>query len=499
MSVIGNAGRPSPATLERDRHAAASTPAKVAASGQIPSASLRLSGPPPSFALFLLDLSIVGICWPALLAVTGLWSQSVLIGGLERLVYPSAALAMLYVLGLYRRDMILETRKALGRLPLATGLGCFAALVLLALLGAPAGDQARLFFAAFGCGTASATLARIGFYALRRRGLFRRRLLVLGAGRRAWDLVWMLGHEGRNLHYRFVFVHDPALGEIDKRLADGDSGPVVHIDRHGVLSVARRFAVEQIVVAPDERRGMDLEELLRCKIAGFPVKQYLGFVEKEIQRIDLKRMELGWLLFSDGFSFGLIDRLLKRLLDLGVSSVMLLVFAPVLLAAAVAIKLDDRGPVLYRQERVTQQGRVFHIMKLRTMRVDAERQGAVWAADKDSRITRVGAFLRRTRIDEMPQLFNVLRGDMSLVGPRPERPGFVAMLAEHLPLYHERHMVKAGLTGWAQINYPYGASIDDARSKLSYDLYYVKNFSILFDMLIIAQTLRVVFWPGGVR
>ncbi|HET9019982.1 MAG TPA: TIGR03013 family XrtA/PEP-CTERM system glycosyltransferase [Acetobacteraceae bacterium] len=471
----------------------------AASSAAAPAATLRLSGPSPSFALFLFDLGLAAICWPALLAVTGLWSQAAPAGAAGRLAYPAASLGALYVLGLYRRDMILETRKALGRLPLAIGLGSLGALLLLLLVRAPAGDQARLFFAALGCGTAGGALARVGFYALRRRGLFRRRLLVLGAGRRAWDLVWMLGKEGRNLHYQIVFVHDPVLGEIDPRLANGEAGPIVGIERQGVLAVARRFAVEQIVVAPDERRGMDLEALLQCKIAGFPVQQYLGFVEKEIQRIDLKRMELGWLLFSDGFAFGLMDRLLKRVVDLAVSSVMLLLFAPVLLLAVLAIRLDDGGPVLYRQDRVTRQGRIFRIMKLRTMRVDAERHGAVWAADKDARITRVGALLRRTRIDEMPQLFNVLRGDMSLVGPRPERPGFVAMLAEHLPLYHERHMVKAGLTGWAQINYPYGASIDDARSKLSYDLYYVKNFSILFDLLIIAQTLRVVFWPGGVR
>jgi lipopolysaccharide/colanic/teichoic acid biosynthesis glycosyltransferase len=164
-----------------------------------------------------------------------------------------------------------------------------------------------------------------------------------------------------------------------------------------------------------------------------------------------------------------------------------------------AIRWEGRGPVLYRQERVTQDGRVFSILKLRTMRVNAEAQGAVWAREKDNRITRVGSFLRRARIDELPQLVNILRGDMSFVGPRPERPIFVKELAEKIPLYNERHMVKAGLTGWAQINYPYGASIDDARSKLSYDLYYVKNFSVLFDFVILLQTLRVVLWPSGVR
>ena len=464
-----------------------------------PGAPARFAGPSPSLALFLLDCAAIGLTWPVLLAILGVLPASTVTAALERLIYPGAGLAGLYVLGLYRRDMILETRKALGRLPLAIGFGGAGAVAILALIGAPIRDQGWLFAATLGCCTASAASSRAAFYGLRRRGLFRRRLLIVGAGKRAWDLVWMLGKEGRNLQYQIAFMHDPALGEIDPRLADGSAGPIVSADQHAVLPTARRFGAEQIVIAPDERRGMDLESLLQCKIAGFPVKQYLGFVEKEIHRVDLKRMELGWLLFSDGFYFGLVDRVLKRSLDLIVSFLLLLLFMPFLLAAAVAIKLDDGGPVFYRQERVTRGGRVFRITKLRTMGVDAERHGAVWAADKDNRITRVGALLRRTRIDEMPQLFNVLRGDMSLVGPRPERPGFVAMLARQIPLYHERHVVKAGLTGWAQINYPYGASIDDARSKLSYDLYYVKNFSILFDFLIIAQTIRVVFWPGGVR
>ena len=195
----------------------------------------------------------------------------------------------------------------------------------------------------------------------------------------------------------------------------------------------------------------------------------------------------------------MLDRALKRLFDLFAAMVVLVPAAPLLLAAMIAIRWEGPGGVFYRQTRVTQNNRHFEIMKLRSMRVDAEASGAVWAMKQDNRITRVGNFLRRTRIDELPQLFNVLKGDMSFVGPRPERPQFVAELAKEIPLYNERHMVKAGLTGWAQINYPYGASVNDARSKLSYDLYYVKNFSILFDFVILLQTVRVVLWPSGVR
>ena len=266
-----------------------------------------------------------------------------------------------------------------------------------------------------------------------------------------------------------------------------------------MLSAARQVGADQIVVAPDERRGMNLERLLACKKAGFPVVQYLSFIEHEIRRVDIKRMELGWLVFSDGFYFGALDRVLKRGFDLIVSGAMLLLTGPLILAGIAAIRLEGRGPVFYRQERVTLDGEVFRIVKLRTMRVDAEAAGAVWAAARDTRITLAGLFLRRTRIDELPQLFNILKGEMSFVGPRPERPVFVDDLTARIPLYPERHMVKAGLTGWAQVNYPYGASVDDARSKLSYDLYYVKNFSIVFDFVILMQTLRAVLWPSGVR
>jgi sugar transferase (PEP-CTERM system associated) len=276
-------------------------------------------------------------------------------------------------------------------------------------------------------------------------------------------------------------------------------GRILRPAAFNVAAAATEIGADLVIVAPDERRGMDLQRLLDCKRAGFPVLEYLTFVEKEIRRIDLKRVELGWLVFSDGFTFGALDRFLKRVFDLAVSSIVLVLTAPLILGGMVAIRLDGPGPVFYRQERVTLDGRVFWILKLRTMRVNAEASGAVWAAEKDNRITRAGNFLRRARIDELPQLVNILRGDMSFVGPRPERPMFVDELAAQIPLYNERHMVKAGLTGWAQINYPYGASVDDARSKLSYDLYYVKNFSILFDFIILLQTLRVVLWPSGVR
>jgi sugar transferase (PEP-CTERM system associated) len=459
--------------------------------------------------MFVLDAALALLVWPFAVALalhesgregTGGWLPGIGAG----LLYPAATIMFFYALGLYRRDAILETRKALGRIPLVVALGGLTAGALGRLLPEvlpfwpKPTNEALLFTAAVGGFLCTGVLARLVFLALRRNRMLRPHFLVIGAGTRAWDLAWMLRNEGRSLSYEITFLHRPAYGEVDPRLGeDGNFRVIAPVG--SILDEARRIGASEIVVAPDERRGMELEELLDCKTAGFPVEQYLSFIEREIRRVDLKRMELSWVLYSEGFRFSVLDRALKRVLDVLASLVILALSSPFLLAAMAAVALDDGFPVLYRQTRVTQGGRHFEIMKLRTMRRDAEAAGAVWAMARDPRITRVGHFLRQTRLDELPQLFNVLRGDMSIVGPRPERPQFVAQLVEALPLYNQRHMLKAGITGWAQVNYPYGASIDDARSKLSYDLYYVKNFSVLFDLLVLLQTIRVVLWPSGVR
>ncbi len=471
---------------------------------------LKLSTITAGSALFVLDLVLVVLVWPLTLRFG--WPHRISLGHKPidawSIVYPIADLLALYAMGLYRREAILDMRKSASRVPLVVGMGIIGALLVINLLpyfgtGAfrqlNSTDQALTLALAGLCFTGCAFVARLVVYVLLRRRWLRRHLLVLGAGQRAWDLVWMLGREGSNLHYDVSCYYDPASSELDPRLADDADVRIIRAADIGVLMAAKLSRADEIVVAPDERRGMDLLPLLECKKAGYPVSQYLSFVEKEIRRVDLKRMDLGWILYSDGFYFGVLDRFLKRLFDLFAATVVLIPAAPLLLAAMIAIRWEGPGGVFYRQTRVTQNNRHFEIMKLRSMRVDAEASGAVWAMKQDNRITRVGNFLRRTRIDELPQLFNVLKGDMSFVGPRPERPQFVAELAKEIPLYNERHMVKAGLTGWAQINYPYGASVNDARSKLSYDLYYVKNFSILFDFVILLQTVRVVLWPSGVR
>jgi sugar transferase (PEP-CTERM system associated) len=237
--------------------------------------------------------------------------------------------------------------------------------------------------------------------------------------------------------------------------------------------------VHEIVVAMDDRRrGFPVLELLDCRMSGIDILELPSFLERESGKVRLDVLNPSWIIFGEGFRNSMVQRGLERGLDLMASAVLLLLTAPIMLFAVIAIKIEDgwRAPVLYRQERVGRYNENFHIVKFRSMRQDAEKPGeAIWATPDDPRITRVGNILRKSRIDEIPQVLNVLRGDMSFVGPRPERPVFVQELGQQLRFYHERHRVKPGITGWAQINYPYGASIEDAREKLSFDLYYVKK------------------------
>jgi sugar transferase (PEP-CTERM system associated) len=470
---------------------------------------IKLSRTTTGTVLFLADAVLLLLSWPVLLWLSRP-SLSAMVHPLvdaRGVIYPLADLLLLFAMGLYRRDAIQNTLRSLNRVPLVVVMGATLAMMLSCLqpfllhhATVPGGrDRFVMFGLAVANFTLGAFIARAAVSILLRRHVLRRRLLILGAGQRAWELLLILGREGRSLHDDVYLLHAPSFGAMDPRLAEGHLERILRPTDFNVAAAAAEIDADLVIVAPDERRGMNLQRLLECKRKGIPVVEYLTFVEKEIRRIDLKRIELGWLVFSDGFTFGALDRFLKRLFDLAVSSAVLVLASPLILMGIIAIRLEGPGPVFYRQERVTLDGRLFWILKLRTMRVNAEAAGAVWAAEKDNRITKAGNFLRRARIDELPQLVNILRGDMSFVGPRPERPMFVDELAAQIPLYHERHMMKAGLTGWAQINYPYGASVDDARSKLSYDLYYVKNFTILFDFLILLQTLRVVLWPSGVR
>jgi sugar transferase (PEP-CTERM system associated) len=260
--------------------------------------------------------------------------------------------------------------------------------------------------------------------------------------------------------------------------------------------------VHEIIVALTERRGgsMSLRDLLDCRIHGINVSDLSTHFEKMLGQIRIDHVNASWLIFGDGFNQGLLRTTIKRLFDIVCAMVLLVAAAPIMLATMVLIRLESRGPALYRQERVGLNGRTFRVVKFRSMVTDAEKDGKPrWATDDDDRITRVGRLIRRVRIDELPQLFNVLKGEMSIVGPRPERPFFVEQLTSEMPYYAVRHSVKPGITGWAQVRYHYGSTVEDSQQKLQYDLYYVKNHTLFLDLLILFETVAVVLTGKGAR
>lgn len=269
-----------------------------------------------------------------------------------------------------------------------------------------------------------------------------------------------------------------------------------------LLETARRHQVDEIIVALTERRSgsMPLRELLDCKLVGVKVHDLSTHFEKTLGQIRIDYLNAGWLVFGDGFNQGTFRSAVKRMFDLVCTALLLVVSTPIMLLAALAIKLESRGPVFYRQERVGLAGSTFEVVKFRSMRVDAEKDGQPrWASANDDRVTRVGRVIRRLRIDELPQLFNVLKGEMSLVGPRPERPFFVEQLTQQVPFFAVRHSVKPGVTGWAQVRYQYGSTVEDAQEKLQFDLYYVKHHSLMLDLLILLETVSVVLTGKGAR
>jgi len=269
-----------------------------------------------------------------------------------------------------------------------------------------------------------------------------------------------------------------------------------------LTDTARSLNVNEIIIAVQERRGgvLPLRELLDCKLSGVNVLDLASYFERALGQIRLDSLKVGWLIFGEGFRQGWGRTFVKRLFDLVAASILLLLALPVMLLTAIAIVLEDGFPVFYRQERVGRNGRLFNVIKFRSMRRDAEGDGKPrWASANDDRTTRVGRIIRKLRIDELPQLYSVLTGDMSLVGPRPERPYFVDQLTRDIPFYAVRHSVKPGVTGWAQVSYHYGASVDDSIQKLQYDLYYVKNHTLFLDIVILFETVGVVLTGKGAQ
>jgi len=269
-----------------------------------------------------------------------------------------------------------------------------------------------------------------------------------------------------------------------------------------LIDTALMHGIDEIVVALSERRGgsMPLRQLLDCKIKGIRVVDIATYFEKTLGQINVNHVNAGWLIFGDGFNQGAVRTFIKRVFDIVCSTLMIVLAAPIMLVTAVAIWFESHGPVLYRQERVGANGKSFNVVKFRSMRTDAEEDGKPrWATANDDRVTRIGKFIRKVRIDELPQLFTVLKGEMSLVGPRPERPYFVDELTREIPYYAVRHSVKPGVTGWAQVRYQYGATMEDSIEKLQYDLYYVKNHTLFLDLVVMFETVAVVLTGKGAR
>ena len=323
--------------------------------------------------------------------------------------------------------------------------------------------------------------------------IFRRKVLVYGSGVRAQSIAALRRRSDRRGFKVFGYIQalDEEIEVAAEQLVTA-SGPL--------LSYARAQEIDEIVIAMDDRRrNFPVAELLECRLAGIEITDLVTFLERETGKVHLEVLNPSWLIFGTGFRRDAMRRYSERLFDFCASLLLLVLASPIMLLTAVAIAAESGFPVFYKQKRVGFRGSVFEVIKFRSMRVDAEKNGAVWAKAGDARVTRVGNVIRKLRIDELPQIINVLKGDMSFVGPRPERPEFVAQLSETIPYYSERLWVKPGITGWAQLCYPYGASVRDALEKLQYDLYYVKNHSLLFDFMVLAQTAEVVLLGKGAR
>ena len=338
-------------------------------------------------------------------------------------------------------------------------------------------------------------LARMLFFKTSELQLLQSRIMFLGSGPLAKECS-DLAERKSNYHRYHIAGFIPIPNE---EMCVPQDGLLKVRDGDSLHALAKKYNVQEIVVSVQNRRGgFPMKELLDCKLRGLKVTDAATFFERETCQIRVDSLQPSWLIFGGGFDQSFIRTFMKRGFDLICSTIILIAAFPLMLLAALAVKLEDRGPVFYSQERVGKDGKTFFVHKFRSMRADAEKAGKPqWAAQNDPRVTRVGNFMRKTRIDELPQILNVFKGEMSFVGPRPERPYFVEQLIEVVPYYNVRHSIKPGITGWAQVRYGYGSSAEDALQKLQYDLYYVKNNSLFLDVLVLIDTLKVVLFRSG--
>lgn len=418
----------------------------------------------------------------------------------SQMVVPSALLFALtmvglnFALGLYRNHLERSWEHSRLRMVISLVLAlpvAYATFVLLPWGGAPEGQL---------MGNALLVLAMLTVVRGYRTHtgaspLLVRRVLVLGTGKEASEVERSLRNLGPGAELvGFVRLHPDEESQV----------PVEKVVDMGVnlADTARALGVQDVVLAVRERRGgvLPLTQLLECKLQGLSVLDLSTYFERALGQVKLDTLRASWLIFGEGFRQGKVRTFVKRATDVLASGVLILLSAPIMLLTVALIALEDGFPILYRQERVGQGGRVFRVLKFRSMRRDAEKDGNPrWAKANDDRVTRVGRIIRKVRIDELPQLINVLKGDMSLVGPRPERPFFVEDLNRQIPYYAARHSIKPGVTGWAQVRYHYGSSLEDAVQKLQYDLYYVKNHRLILDLLILFETVGVVLTGKGAK
>ena len=446
--------------------------------------------------LGLFDLALLflagELAWLARASQIGMEPGSILNRSWLLMIFALVVWTAMIAVGVYGAEALRSMQFAGTRLLVAISLGIIALSVIDFILPGSTMWRSTLLYAMAGA-VIVLIVNRLILGSFLGTSAFRRRVVVLGAGPRAKRLADLANRPESG----FAIVSYIAMTEAAREVPEAIAREAIH----DLGSFVSNLGASEVVLALEERRNsLPLKDLLRIKTKGVHVNEFSSFLERETGRVDLDTVNPSWLIFSDGFSSGrTFSSAAKRLFDILASGLLLLLTAPVILIFAALVKFDSKGPAFFRQPRVGLYGETFDVIKLRSMRTDAEKDGAQWASKNDPRVTRLGKFIRKVRIDELPQTWSVLKGEMSFVGPRPEVPQFVGELEEQLPYYAERHMVKPGITGWAQINYPYGASIEDARHKLEYDLYYAKNYTPFLDLLILLQTLRVVLWPEGAR
>ncbi len=401
----------------------------------------------------------------------------------------------LYYNDFYDLTLVQSSRELVVRLLQSAGA---AALILAALyVLVPAFDIGSSVVVTALCLFLVAVLTwRLLFYRIADSRRLEERVLIVGTGSAARTVARQILVQ-RDFGYRLVgFVDDDPASQVIGATRTALLGSPSDIPK-----IIETYHVDRIVVGLRDRRGrLPIQELMHAKLSGVRVEDATATYERITGKILVDNLRPSWLIFSDGFHVSRLTRATKRVMDLGLGLFGAVVGAPLMVLTGLAIWLETGRPVLYRQERVGENGRTFTLYKFRSMRTDAESSGTpVWARERDDRVTRVGRVIRKTRLDELPQLWNVLRGDMSFVGPRPERPFFVDQLSAEIPFYPQRHAVKPGLTGWAQVKYRYGASVEDAMEKLRYDLYYIKNLSLGFDLTIMFDTVKVILFGKGAK